>query len=290
VDPSRGPHPKPDRSEGFVQTSGLQIYYVRWGAAPRGGRPLVVLHGGPGASHDILVPGFGPLAAGREVIFYDQRGCGRSRRLTDETPCTLADNVADLEVLRRELGLGRIDLAGHSWGGLLAMAYALDRGRRVRKLVLITPALPYLPNPSWSEFLGRLPLEKLEDIERVRRSERRSGSAKAAALWRITVPEFFHRKAVLEGMGLERMPYSPEAAGRLADDLFGLDLRPRLRRLRIPTLIVAGRFDPRLALKHQEALADLLPQADLAVMEASGHFPFLEEPEAFIRTVEAFLG
>lgn len=285
----RKPIPSKRRTEGHIKTPDLKLFYRRTGTPSESAPPLFALHGGPGASHDILVPGLSSLANHREVILYDQRGCGRSEPMVDEISCTFDDNVEDLENLRTGLGLEKIDLVGHSWGGLLALGYALRMGENVRKIILITPALTYYPNPSWQEFLRTLSSSTRLEMERVRASQDRSEVAKAAALWRLTVREFFHHKEAQREIDLAGMSYSPKVAIRLGQDLKDLDLRPQLRRLKIPALIIAGKHDPRLALRHHQKLARYLPETTLVVMEKSGHFPFLEEKERFVRVVEKFL-
>ena len=90
-----------------------------------GGPPVVVLHGGPGAHHDYLLPGFDALADGRELIYYDQRGGGRSP-VPRDVPVGWTEHVADLEALRAQWGLDRLTIVGYSWGGLLALLYALE--------------------------------------------------------------------------------------------------------------------------------------------------------------------
>ncbi len=275
--------------EGTTRNTGLSFYYRILGTPREDRPPVMALHGGPGGSHDILVPGAAPLARTRAVIFYDQRGCGRSDRLSEDTSCTLADNVADLEHLRRTLVAGPVDLMGHSWGGLLALAYALDYGGNVRRLILIAPAVTHYPNASWSDFLATLTPDVLSAIAVVRENRGYSPVARQAAVWRLTIREFFHRREVLDKIDLEAMPFSPQVGIRLIGDLDGLDLRPRLAHLRIPTLIVAGRHDRRLPLSYHENLAALLPDASLEVFENSGHFPFLEEPERFACVVDEFL-
>jgi proline iminopeptidase len=108
------------------------------------GPPTVVLHGGPGAHHDYLLPGFDALARGRELIYYDQRGGGRSA-VPRETPVGWREHVADLEALRQAWGLEQLTLAGYSWGGLLALLYATEHPKRVSRLALVSPA------PAWRE-------------------------------------------------------------------------------------------------------------------------------------------
>ena len=120
------------------QVRGVELFERRVGEGP----PVVVLHGGPGASHDYLRPGFDLLATGRSLIYYDQRGGGQSP-VPAGTPVGWQEQVADLEELRKQWGFGRMPLVGYSWGGLLAMLYATTHPDRVERLALVSPA------PAW---------------------------------------------------------------------------------------------------------------------------------------------
>src|SRR5271157_855598 len=108
------------QQEGFVDAHGVLIYYVAFGS----GSPLVVVHGGPGASHDYFLPYLLPLARTHRLIFIDERGSGRSQRLQDVSKYTVEAMVEDIEDVRVALHLGKISLLGHSCGGVLAQAYA----------------------------------------------------------------------------------------------------------------------------------------------------------------------
>ncbi|MGA2555695.1 MAG: alpha/beta fold hydrolase, partial [Verrucomicrobiota bacterium] len=107
--------------EGFVDAHGVLIYYAMVGS----GAPLVILHGGPGASHDYFLPYLLPLARHNQLIFIDERGSGKSEKLEDPSGYTVENMVEDVEAVRKALTLGRISLLGHSCGGVLAQAYAL---------------------------------------------------------------------------------------------------------------------------------------------------------------------
>src|SRR5215469_9399599 len=107
--------------EGFVDANGVLIYYKIIGR----GAPLMVVHGGPGASHDYLLPGLLPLARSNKLVFIDERGSGRSEKLEDPNKYTVENMVEDVEAVRQALNLGKISLLGHSYGGVLAQAYAL---------------------------------------------------------------------------------------------------------------------------------------------------------------------
>src|SRR3954454_3190671 len=102
--------------EGYVDANGVMIYYTSFGK----GDPLVIVHGGPGASHDYFLPHLTPLARTNRLIFIDERGSGRSEKLEDVKQYTVERMVDDVEAVRVALGLGRINLLGHSYGGVLA--------------------------------------------------------------------------------------------------------------------------------------------------------------------------
>ena len=112
----------------------------------------MVLHGGPGAHHDYLLPGFDSLATGRTLIYYDQRGGGRSP-VPRDVPVGWREQVADLEALRQVWGLERLSIAGYSWGALLALLYATEHPGRVSRLALVSPA------PAWREARERFEAE-----------------------------------------------------------------------------------------------------------------------------------
>src|SRR5437870_8555153 len=118
--------------EGFVDAHGVLIYYWEIGR----GAPLMIVHGGPGASHDYFLPYLLPLARRHKLIFIDERGSGRSQKLEDPAGYTIENMVEDVESVRQALGLGKINLLGHSYGGALAQAYALKYQSNLSHLIL----------------------------------------------------------------------------------------------------------------------------------------------------------
>ena len=118
--------------QGFVDAGGVMIYYEALGS----GEPLVVLHGGPGASHDYFLPYLLPLARSNRLIFIDERGSGQSQKLEDPSGYTVENMVEDVEDVRVALGSGKINLLGHSYGGVLAEAYALKYQENLSHLIL----------------------------------------------------------------------------------------------------------------------------------------------------------
>src|SRR5580693_1444757 len=118
--------------EGFIDSRGVLIYYMTVGR----GSPLVIVHGGPGATHDYFLPYLLPLARHNRLIFIDERGSGRSQKLEDPSGYTVENMVEDVEMVRKALGLTKINLLGHSYGGVLAQAYALKYQKNLSHLIL----------------------------------------------------------------------------------------------------------------------------------------------------------
>ena len=118
--------------QGYVDAQGEMIYYEIIGHGP----PLMIVHGGPGASHDYFLPYLLPLARQNRLIFIDERGSGRSEKLDDPSGYTVENMVEDVEAVRQELGLGKVSLLGHSYGGVLAQAYALKYQQNLTHLIL----------------------------------------------------------------------------------------------------------------------------------------------------------
>src|SRR5437868_9870665 len=118
--------------EGFIDANGVLIYYMELGR----GAPLLVVHGGPGASHDYFLPYLLPLARHYRLVFIDERGSGQSEKLEEVSAYTVDNMVEDVEAVRRALNLGQISLLGHSYGGVLAQAYALKYQKNLSHLIL----------------------------------------------------------------------------------------------------------------------------------------------------------
>src|SRR5262245_1237946 len=136
------PPPAPEKGGKTFETDGLTIYYEEIGGGA--GLPLVVANGSPGFDHTYLhcSDAWDRLGTKRKVVFYDQRGNGRSSELKPGQSCLLADQIADLDALRAQLGVEKMDLLGHSWGGYLVMAYAARYPDRIAHLMIVDSAAP----------------------------------------------------------------------------------------------------------------------------------------------------
>src|SRR5687768_11660299 len=152
--------------DGTVDVGGHQIWYQIVGdpSAPRGKLPVLTLHGGPGVPHDYLTDLARFAEHGRPVVFYDQLGCGRSDHPADETLWVMGTFVDELATIRRSLGLDRVHLLGHSWGGWLALEYALSQPDGVASLVLASTCASI---PAFASASRRLKQQLPLDVQRV---------------------------------------------------------------------------------------------------------------------------
>ena len=283
-------------TSGAAATAGGSLYKAPgatlWYEVRGGGRnlPLVLLNGGPGVGHEyMLVSGvWDTLARRRSVVFYDQRGVGRSPALAKGQSCTLADQIADLEALRAHLGFDRMDVLGHSWGGILAMAYAARHSDRVTHLIVCDSGAPkwddtkFLFKDLFPEGAARQDglqfAELLGDTAALHADFRQYQSMLACD------PD--KRATLREGP----LPVFVESVnGAVIADLRRYDLNPELSKFRFPTLVITGRFDANVAPAVAWNIHRAIPGSEFTVFERSGHLPFFEEPGAFVERVERFL-
>lgn len=252
---------------------------------------IVTLHGGPGASHDYLRPQFDRLATGRTLLYYDQRGGGQSA-VARETPLDARAHVADLEaVVRAEPRPVPATLLGFSWGGLLALLFALEHPDLVERLALVgtAPAWPEARAQYDAEFQRR---QAAPGIAAARAELSRSGLREQDpdAFWRrafeLSVAGYFKDPA--HARNLTPFRVNARAQRAVTAGLEGTDLRSRLPAVRAETLILHGRYDP-VPLSASRTLVSLMPNARLIEFEDSGHALYTEETDRFVREMDAFL-
>ncbi|MFL5660429.1 MAG: proline iminopeptidase-family hydrolase [Ktedonobacteraceae bacterium] len=276
-------------SEGFIPFHGYKTWYRVVGdltnIAP-GKFPMLALHGGPGVPHDSLEPLEEFARTGRPVILYDQLGCGNSDKPTDDTLWSVNLFLDELSAIRQALGLERIHLLGHSWGGALAMEYALKR-----------------PDGLLSLILASAPASRTDFMEGQRRVRERLPTEIRLILeqgWSDN-PDFQHAYDYFSSRHVCRIVPSPAFfqcsvenmnvhlnmlmwTGELSD----FDIRRRLGDIHVPTLITAGRYDGSSV--EQEALLHAgIPDSQVALFEESSHYAHAEEPERYLSVLDEFL-
>jgi len=282
----------PPRSAGHTATTTVPLYWCEYG--PPSAPPALVLHGGPGAHHDYLLPQFLRLAEKHRLVFYDQRGGGRSRE-TGPGEVSWQQQVQDLAHVVRELRIEPLTVVGYSWGALLALLYTMEtrrnRGMPVpARLVLVDPAPLSRP---WrqafeDEFARR---QRSEAIREMREDLADSGLRETDPdAWRQrqfelgVAPYFANAQAARE---LTPFRVTAKVQQSVWHSLGDFDLIPDLGKLHIPAFFVHGRHDP-IPLESTEKAAGAM-RARLLVLEASGHVPYVEQPDALFAAIEQYL-
>jgi proline iminopeptidase len=287
-------------TEGRIPFRGGETWYQVVGDGDEPGKlPLLCLHGGPGALHDYLEP-LGALAeTGRRVIFYDQIGCGKSWIEKSPEFWTVELFVAEVGAVRDALGLDRIHLFGSSWGGMLAMEYALTQPAGLASLILSSspPSIPV-----WAQEANRLRGELPADVQRVLDEHEAAGTIDSPEYEEATM-EFYKRHVcrldpwpdyVLRSFaGLQEHPdvyvtmQGPNEfviTGTLKD----WDITGRLGEIAVPTLITAGEHDE-FTPRQAETLNRRIPGSELVTFEDCSHMQFAEQPERYCELVAGFL-
>jgi proline iminopeptidase len=284
----------PEKGETF-QAPGATLYVEVLGNAP--GVPLVVVNGGPGFDHTyehVAMPGttspWETIAKNRRVVFYDQRGNGRSGALKPGQSCTLADQIDDLEAVRAHLKADKIDLLGHSWGGYLVMAYAARHADRIRHLVTVDSGAPkwadtvYLFKDIFPE--GQERADGFTFGDALGDPAATEASLREYFTWLFYAPE--KRDAFIAQVNTK--VFSKAVNESVERDVQRFDLNPEIRKFKFPTLVITGRYDINVAPSVAYKMHKAIPGSKFVVFERSGHLPFFEEPEAFVRALESFLG
>lgn len=265
--------------------------------------PVVLVNGGPGNTLQSFLPSFLRATEFARVIFYDQRGTGLSEWKRPPGGYSTAQAVADLEALRRALGIDRWVVLGHSYGGLIAQWYALRHPEATAGLVLVASSVPMQ-----GLELGEREYRTPEERRRIRAAYTISGNfvvpthSDRADLETVRSlvfngyvngdwkRQYFHRpsRERMAHIARHEWLHDRNLNAEVRADGFARNLTGAFDG-RIPTLIIEGKWDPNWGEAKPELFAGQHPGARLAVLPRSSHFPFDEEPERFFATLEAFV-
>jgi len=266
------------------------------------GTPVIVLHGGPDFDHSYLLPELDRFSDSLHLIYYDQRGRGRSAAGVKPEDVTLESDIADIDKVRQFYRLDSMILLGHSWGTVLALEYALRYPQRVSRLIVMNPA------PACTADYKELRKEWLE--KKPEETERRKAIAGSAAFkdgdpkavtayYRIHFKAAFAQPQEYEKF-IARLSASFTREGvlkaravedRLMNDTWAkpdYNLLPRLKHLKMPALVIYGdhEFIPSGTAEH---IAHALPNAKMVTLKSCGHFPYMECPVDLRKEIDAFL-
>lgn len=278
------------RIEGHIQVDGGKVWYEVVGEEKD--TPLVLLHGGPGYPHDYLEP-LEDLAIDRQVIFYDQLGCGNSDKTTDPALWTVGHFVKELQTLIETLKLEKYHILGQSWGSALAVAFALTKPKGLVSLILSDP---YISTPHWVRDAERLIASLPQDMQEALKAENEDSEAYKSAskeyyarfVYRLEPhPKIWEEASKKMNRELYNYMWGPKEF-RPTGTLLTFDPTPRFSEIKVPVLLLCGRYDEATPESAQE-FQNLLPNAQLKVFEDSAHFPFWNEREAYNQAVKKFL-
>jgi proline-specific peptidase len=285
-------------NEGFVSFRGYKTWYRIVGNREESGRlPLLCLHGGPGGSWDYLEPLDAIAATGRRIIFYDQLGCGNSDEPHNPTMYTVDLYIEEIDTIRQAFGLERVHILGQSWGGMLAMEYALTQPSGLASLILADTTASM---PQWASETSRLVADLPPDVQKALREHDEAST--------VDSPEYKQALRVFSLRHICRIDPRPECVTRMAakpgDEVYrtmwGLNettvtgtlkdwnIVSRLDEINVPTLVVGGRYDeatPALA----ETIHRGISGSEWVIFENSSHFPHIEETESYLQVLGQFL-
>jgi proline-specific peptidase len=282
--------------EGYVAVPGGRVWYKIVGDGEA--IPLLTLHGGPGAGHDYLEP-FEALASDRPVVLFDQLGCGKSDQPDDDSLWRIERFVDEVAAVRSALGLERVHLFGHSWGGWLAIEYLLGKPAGVVSVVLAsTSASLRQYAQETAQLKATLPQETLDILQRYE------------AVGDFHHPEYeeammeFYKRYVcrldpwpdilmqsLQNIMSNPVPYEAIQGPNeftITGNLKEWDRTNRLGEITVPTLITCGRYDE-LGPACAETLRQGIPNAEMHIFEQSAHMVHLEEMERYLHVMREFL-
>jgi proline iminopeptidase len=283
-------------TEGYIEVLGFRLFY-RIYAPSSPIDTIVCLHGGPGATHDYLLPLKDLANLGHRVVFYDQLGCGRSELPKDSALFTVERGVEELEAFRKGMKLGRVHLMGSSYGGMLALAYALKYQRNLMSLIT-TGGLASVPLTIAE--MARLKSELPRGVQRIMKkyeSEGRYEDPRYEAAVMV-----FYKKHLLR---LKKWP--PEqnyTMAHISKPVYGTmngpneftiigntrywDITDQLHKIRVPTLVTGGKYDE-VTPKVARSMHNNIRGSRLVTFENSSHLPMWEERSIYMKTLDGFM-
>ncbi len=289
-----------DTNGAFAWVDGAHLWFQIKGH----GEPVVVIPGGPGDSHVYLTPWFDELAKHFKLIYFDQFGTGTSDRAKNPDEYTFERDVNDLEGLRKDLGFKKWIVIGHSYGGMVAQGYALKYPNSVDKLVLsntLYDAEMWQENDDNSNYEIRNQYPDLwAKLMKLRDEGYVSSSPQCQKLYG-QVPGgllYFYDAGNAAKVRPDPTGFNPQVyyniVGADGDfliegDIGRLDFRTQLKDLKMPVLIMAGRFDRIAVPRFSEKFREYCPQAKFVMFEKSGHLPFVEQTKKYFSVLENFL-
>lgn len=282
-------------NQGFITMEDCDLYYEESGS----GIPLIVVHGGPGLDQEYLKPQLLHLAANYRLIFYDQRGSGKSLKTPiDEKHIHIDQFVEDLEALRKSLGLEKFIIMGHSWGGLLAMQYASAHQDHLLGLILVNSvSADYKGQKAFMDEFEVRAKNIRNDLEPLFTYEnfKELNAAQISNLYQKAFSIYFYDAKKVEELNLNCNVTSAQSGYKIRKEMMktsylnpSINLFPKLKTLDIPTFILHGKQDIVPAWTAEE-IKEAIPHAEIVILDHCGHFSYIEKPSQFFTELNKFL-
>jgi L-proline amide hydrolase len=289
-----------NKTEGYVPFKGYRTWYRVVGDGEEPGKfPVIYLHGGPGGTHDYLESLEAMAETGRRAIFYDQIGCGKSDLPDDLSLYTPETFVEEVGAVRDHLGLDRVHVFGSSWGGMLAMEYALTQPEGLVSLIIAS-------SPSsmkqWVEEANRLRSELPADVQETLTRHEEAGTttdpeyeAAAEVFYKRHVcrldewPDYVMRSfQFLAEHGVVYNHMNGPSEFHVVGTLKGWDITGRLGEIGVPALVVTGEFDEATPAINR-TVSEAIPNSESVIYPGASHMAHVEDPEGYMRLLDDFL-
>jgi len=283
--------------KGFIPVGKYRVWYrIVGGGADHENIPLLTLHGGPGVPHDYILDMTGLASDTRRVIFYDQLGCGRSDQPDDLSLWIIERFVAEIDTVRRALGLENVHLWGQSFGGLFALEYALGQPQGLTSLILASSTSSI---PLWIAEANRLREALPPDVQATLLRQEQAGTTDDPEYQQATmvfydrhvirlkpIPE--HVQRAMDHVGQVYYTMNGPSEFHVIGTIKDWDRTERLSEIHVPTLITSGRYDESTPLIN-EVLHNGIAGSKWVLFEQSSHMAHVEERELYLSTVKAFI-
>lgn len=284
--------------EGFISSHGYKTWYRVVGSRDER-TPLLCLHGGPGMTHDYLEPLERIAQTGRQVIFYDQLGCGNSDHPHNPSMWRVELFVEEVTDIRKALGLNEIHLLGQSWGGFLAQEYMLKKPSGVKSLILGNSAAS---THRWISEANRLRLELPDEVQQTLKRHEEAGTTDHPEYMAAT--DVYYRRHLCRldpwpeclNRTLEKLGQDPEVYNYMwgptefhcTGILKNWNIEDHLGEINVHTILLSGRYDESTPAIN-EVLHQEIRNSEWVTFEKSSHTPHLEETERYIEVLSDFL-
>jgi proline iminopeptidase len=273
----------------LVKINGAKLFVKTMGS----GEPIVMVHDGPGFNYLYFLPQFKELAKHYMLIFYDQRASGKSSADVDSNSITMDNFVKDLEGIRKLFGLKKMNLFGHSWGGLIAMNYAIKYPQNLRALILsnTTPAKASLRNKIYYILSSRSTKEEGNELRKITSSNgyKEKDPKVMENFYKLLFAPAFYNKKYVDSLNIILPPDNEKKNNLLSLlPLFDYDINFQLQFVKCPTLIITGDYDIMPPEANEEIHKDI-KSSKLVTLKHCGHFPFVEDKKEYFAVLENFL-